>query len=87
MLPGVSELSQAVDRFCHLQLHAELGGELPRKLAAIVCVSTVMHISQEVGMYCLAHLDMSVSALFSCSAMQKGHHLPTDPHVLCILQC
>jgi hypothetical protein len=87
MLPGIFELNQAVDRFCHLQLHAELGGQLSRKLAAIECVSTVMHISQEVGMYCLAHLYMSVSALFFCSTMQKGHHLPTDIQVLCILQC
>lgn len=70
MLPGISEVSQAVDRFCHLQLRAELGGQLSRKLAAIECVSTVMHISQEFEIYCLTHLHMSVSALFFCSSMQ-----------------
>jgi hypothetical protein len=35
ILPGIFEVSQALARFCHLQLCAELGGQLSRKLAAI----------------------------------------------------
>jgi hypothetical protein len=38
MLPGIFEVSQAVDIFCHLQLRAELGCQLSRKLAAIECM-------------------------------------------------
>lgn len=46
MLPGISEVSQTADRFCHLQLRAELGGQLSRKLAAIECVYCYAHFTR-----------------------------------------
>jgi len=65
MLPGISEVSQAVDRFCHLQLHAEFGGQLSRKLAAIEFVCLLFRTSHK-------RLECIVSLIFICLSLASS---------------
>jgi hypothetical protein len=65
MLPGIFEVSQAVDRFCHLQMRAQLGGQLSRKLAAIERVCLLLRTFHK-------RLECIVSLIFLCLSLPSS---------------